>query len=85
MVIYLEEIKEGKPFAYEPPQIQAIDCTFEPYITIVRDRQDIKVVNMDPVLHDIQGYETSKFGARVLFNVPPADEQQSPKTRPPGR
>ncbi len=70
VVIYLEEIKEGKPFAYEPPQIQAIDCTFEPYITIVRDRQDIKVVNMDPVLHDIQGYETSKFGARVLFNVP---------------
>ena len=70
VVIYLEEIKEGKPFAYEPPQIQAVDCTFEPYITIVRDRQDIEVVNMDPVLHDIQGYETSKFGARVLFNVP---------------
>ena len=70
VVIYLEQIKEGKPFAYEPPQIQAIDCTFEPYITIVRDGQDIEVVNMDPVLHDIQGYETSKFGARVLFNVP---------------
>lgn len=70
VVIYLAAITEGKPFAYEPPRIQAIDCTFEPYITIVRDRHDVEVVNMDPVFHDIQGYETSKFGARVLFNVP---------------
>ena len=70
VVIYIEEIHEGKPFRFVPPRITAVDCTFEPYITIVRDRHDIEVVNMDPVFHDIQGYETSKFGARVLFNVP---------------
>ena len=70
VVIYIEEIHKGKPFRYVPPRITAVDCTFEPYITIVRDRYDIEVVNMDPVFHDIQGYETSKFGARVLFNVP---------------
>ncbi len=70
VVIYIEEIKQGKSFHYAPPRIEAIDCKFEPYITIVRDGYDVEVVNMDPVLHDIQGYETSKFGARVLFNVP---------------
>ena len=70
IVIYLEEIHKGKPFDYVPPRIAAVDCTFEPYITIVRDSHDVEVVNMDPVFHDIQGYETSKFGARVLFNVP---------------
>lgn len=70
VVIYIEQIHKGKPFNYTPPRIEAVDCTFEPYITIVRDRHDIEVVNMDPVFHDIQGYETSKFGARVLFNVP---------------
>ena len=70
IVIYIEEIHKGKPFSYAPPRIAAVDCTFEPYISIVRDRHDIEVVNMDPVFHDIQGYETSKFGARVLFNVP---------------
>ena len=70
VVVYIEEIHKGKPFRYVPPRITAVDCTFEPYITIVRDRYDIEVVNMDPVFHDIQGYETSKFGARVLFNVP---------------
>ena len=70
VVIYIEAIKQGKTFPYVPPRIEAIDCKFEPYITIVRDGYDVEVVNMDPVLHDIQGYETSKFGARVLFNVP---------------
>ena len=70
VVIYIEELRKGKPFDYAPPRIEAIDCKFEPYITIVRDKHDIEVVNKDPVFHDIQGYETSKFGARVLFNVP---------------
>jgi len=70
VVIYIEGIKKGKKFDYMPPQIEAIDCKFAPYITIVRNRQEVKVVNMDPVMHDIQAYETSKMGARVLFNLP---------------
>ncbi len=70
VVIYVEDIAQGKAFSYAPPRIEAVDCTFEPYITIVRDGYNVEVVNMDPVLHDIQGYETSKYGARVLFNVP---------------
>jgi hypothetical protein len=70
VVIYIEELRKGKSFDYVPPRIEAVDCKFEPYITIVRDKHDIEVVNKDPVFHDIQGYETSKFGARVLFNVP---------------
>jgi len=30
----------------------------------------VTVVNMDPVFHDIQAYETSQLGSRVLFNTP---------------
>ncbi len=70
VVVYLEGIKKGKNFDYTPPQIEAIDCKFAPYITIVRDRHEVKVVNMDPVMHDIQAYETSRLGSRVLFNLP---------------
>ena len=43
---------------------------FRPFTTIVRDRHTVEVVNMDPVMHDIQAYETSHLGPRVLFNVP---------------
>jgi hypothetical protein len=47
-----------------------MDCRFLPFTTVVRDEQDVVVVNMDPVMHDIQAYETSSLGPRVLFNVP---------------
>jgi hypothetical protein len=70
VVVYIRDIKKGKRFNYSPPLIEAVDCKFEPYITIVRDQNNIMVVNKDPVFHDIQGYETSKRGARVLFNTP---------------
>src|SRR5687768_18240177 len=46
-------------------------CMFQPWVTIVRNGHAVEVVNMDPVMHDIQGYETSpEAGARVLFNTP---------------
>ncbi|MCS6316805.1 MAG: carboxypeptidase regulatory-like domain-containing protein, partial [Nitrospira sp.] len=71
VVVYLEGIDKGKPFHEgSVPQIDAKDCLFEPFTTVVRDDQSVTVVNMDPVMHDIQAYETSRLGARVLFNVP---------------
>ena len=70
VVVLIEGIKRGKPFTNTTQRVSAVDCAFAPYVTVVRNEQEIEVVNMDPVLHDIQGYETSKFGARVLFNVP---------------
>ena len=70
VVVLLTDIEKGKKFESFTPRIQAIDCTFAPYITIVRDHHKVEVVNMDPVMHDIQAYETSDLGARVLFNVP---------------
>ena len=45
--------------------------TFFPFVNVLKDRDKIEVVNMDPVEHDIQGYETARArGARVLFNRP---------------
>ena len=71
VVVYLEKIEKGKPFArQELPKIEAKDCLFLPFTTVVRDDQNGDVVNMDPVMHDIQAYETSHLGPRVLFNVP---------------
>lgn len=71
VVVYLEDVKKGKPFEEGGvPQIEARDCLFLPFTTVVRDDQTVTVVNMDPVMHDIQAYETSHLGARVLFNIP---------------
>jgi len=71
VVVLLEGIEKGKPFGeYTPPRIEAIDCRFMPFINVVRDLHDVVIVNMDPAMHDIQAYETSHLGPRVLFNVP---------------
>ncbi|HXH86058.1 MAG TPA: carboxypeptidase-like regulatory domain-containing protein [Nitrospira sp.] len=71
VVVYLEGIDKGKPFGEGAvPKIEAKDCLFVPFTTVVRDDQTVTVVNMDPVMHDIQAYETSHLGPRVLFNVP---------------
>ena len=71
VVVYLEGIDKGKPFGEGAvPKIEAKDCLFVPFTTVVRDDQTVTVVNMDPVMHDIQAYETSRLGPRVLFNVP---------------
>jgi hypothetical protein len=80
VVVYLEGIDKGKPFDERGvPQIEARDCLFLPFTTIVRDHQTVTVVNMDPVMHDIQAYETSYLGARVLFNVPLPMNPQHPR------
>ena len=70
-IVLLEGIEAGKHFDVSVPLIEARDCMFQPFMTIVRNGHAVEVINMDPVMHDIQGYETSpEAGARVLFNTP---------------
>jgi hypothetical protein len=70
-IVLLEGVEAGKPFEISVPLIEARDCMFQPFMTVVRNGHAVEVINMDPVMHDIQGYETSlEAGARVLFNTP---------------
>ncbi|RMH38340.1 MAG: carboxypeptidase regulatory-like domain-containing protein [Nitrospirae bacterium] len=70
-VVMIEGVQKGKPFRLPKVRIEAIDCDFVPFVNVLRDQDEITVVNMDPVEHDIQGYETARVrGARVLFNRP---------------
>src|SRR5439155_8948801 len=59
VVVMLEGVETGKPFSLSVPHVEARDCRFLPFVTVVRDGHAIEVVNMDPVMHDIQAYETS--------------------------
>lgn len=70
-VVMLKSIEKGKTFKLPDVRIDALDCDFLPFVNVLRDKDEITVVNMDPVEHDIQGYETARErGARVLFNRP---------------
>lgn len=70
-VVMIKGIKKGKSFTLPKVRVDAIDCDFLPFVNILRDRDEVTVINMDPIEHDIQGYETARRrGARVLFNRP---------------
>jgi len=71
VVVMLKGVTKGKPFVLPKVRIESIDCDFIPFVNVIKDKDEIEVVNMDPVEHDIQGYETARErGARVLFNRP---------------
>jgi hypothetical protein len=71
VVVFLKGIEKGKPFHVLKVRIESRDCDFIPFVNVLRDGDEITVVNMDPVEHDIQAYETARRrGARVLFNRP---------------
>jgi plastocyanin len=69
-VVMLEGVEKGKPFTQKPSHIEARDCSFSPSVMVVRDGDEIGVVNMDPILHDVQAYEVSPSGSRVLLHRP---------------
>ena len=71
VVVLLEGVQAGKVFEFSVPRIEARDCQFTPFTTVVRSGHGVELVNMDPVMHDVQAYETSiTTGTRVLFNFP---------------
>lgn len=71
VVVTLEGIEKGRPFDISVPRVEARDCQFQPFVAVVRNGHAVEVVNMDPVMHDVQAYETSlHLGPRVLFNSP---------------
>lgn len=71
VVVMLKNVTKGKTFTMPRVRIESKDCDFIPFVNVLRDRDEIEVVNMDPVEHDIQGYETARErGARILFNRP---------------
>jgi hypothetical protein len=59
-VVMLKGIEKGKKYKLPKVTIEARDCDFVPFVNVLRDQDELTVVNTDPVEHDdIQGYETA--------------------------
>ncbi|MCZ6800857.1 MAG: carboxypeptidase regulatory-like domain-containing protein [Nitrospirae bacterium] len=70
VVVMLEGIEQGKPVEMGPATVEAKDCIFSPQVMVVRDQQEVRVMNMDPIIHDVQVYETAPFGSGIMFHRP---------------
>lgn len=70
-VVFLENISQGKPFPeIQPIRVMVEDCVFAPWLSVVRESQPIHIQNMDPIIHDVQIYETATFGPKVMLHRP---------------
>ncbi len=70
VVIVVENVPHGKPFAFTDAEVEASLCQFLPFVTVVSDKRRITVFNRDPVSHDIQGYAYDQAGVDIVLHRP---------------
>lgn len=78
-VVYLEKVKEGKPFPADVGDI-TIDqkgCEFSPFLQVMKNKATLSAVNQDSVLHNIHTYELIRGDAKgpkkTIFNISQPD------------
>jgi len=77
-VVYLEEVKKGKPGTTSPTIIQTKNCVFLPYISATQIGQTFHFQNWDPIQHKLAVFLTSQQGAQPLLgqNLQPHPENR---------
>lgn len=70
VVVVIEGIEKGKPFAFTDTEVEASPCQFLPFVTLVSDKRKVTVFNRDPVSHDIQGYAYDQSGVDIVLHRP---------------
>jgi hypothetical protein len=85
VVVVVEEVKQGKPFPLAGPKIAIKDCSFTPFMSVIRDRQSMTFQNHDSVIHDIQTYaiEDTKRGDRIFDRAALPDSTLAQEVRLP--
>lgn len=66
-VVFLADIRQGKAFPKEAktPKIDQQTCEFHPHVQAVRAREEVDIVNSDPVAHNINATQR----IYTLFNI----------------
>lgn len=86
VVVFIAGITAGKPWPEVPDgyMLDQKDCTFMPHVQVIRRGADVRIINSDPVLHNIHGYELIGGARRTLFNLgqPPEKQEITQALRP---
>jgi hypothetical protein len=66
-VVFIDRIDAGKDFA--PGDVALLHqrkCEYSPHVLLMSPRMHLEIVNDDPVLHNVHGYQS---GNRSVFNI----------------
>ncbi len=66
-VVFLKNVKKGKPSSSVSEIIQTKNCIFLPYVAATQVGQPFHFQNWDPVQHKLELFLTSQNGAQLLF------------------
>ncbi len=68
-MIFIDGISEGKEIARDvTPVLDQRDCEYQPHILILPLGERLEIVNSDPILHNVHGYEL-RDRPRSMFNI----------------
>jgi len=84
-VVYIEGITRGKQWVDQSRSVvDQRDCSFQPNMLVAPRWAEMDIVNSDPVLHNIHGWELMADRGRTLFNLgqPPEKEVITQPLRP---
>ena len=70
LIVFLKDVKWGKPISTHPQAIQAKNCQYLPYVAHIRKGETLHFENWDPIPHKLEIYEYSDRGATFLFRQP---------------
>lgn len=70
-VVFLEKVKEGKPFPEELASLTLTQekCEFSPLLGVMSNEGDLTAINSDQTLHNIHTYELIGKARRTVLNV----------------
>jgi Carboxypeptidase regulatory-like domain len=69
VVVAVVGVEKGKKFDFTP-EIKAENCRLSPFVTAVRNLHRIKLINKDPISHDIQAYTLKDNYTFAMYNQP---------------
>ncbi|MDA8586193.1 carboxypeptidase regulatory-like domain-containing protein [Rhodobacteraceae bacterium] len=69
-VVEIRGVSAGKPWqdVFSNGKIYQIDCSFQPYVQILRHSAFVEVINYDELFHNIHAYEMFNGVRRQMFN-----------------
>lgn len=70
VVVTIEGVAKGKPFAFQETKLEANICQFVPFVSVMRNEHLLSVVNLDSVAHDLQFYERDREHIFIMFHRP---------------
>jgi hypothetical protein len=78
VVVAVVGVEKGKRFDYTP-MLDVENCRISPFVTPVRNRHPIRLVNRDPIAHDIQTYTLKDDYTFAMFNKPLVPQSEATK------